>query len=132
MTSELTFLALSAVLAASLWVPFIVGVNTEAKTYTDFTRPPDLRGMRPWVHRAYRAHQNMLETLMPFAVLVLIAHSVGVSTTVTVWASAAFFALRVAHAVGMISGLARFPIRPVIFTASWLCTLAIAVSLLLA
>lgn len=59
MTTELLYLTLSAVLAASLWVPFIVGVNTEDKDFTDFTRPPSLTDMRPWVHRAFRAHQNM-------------------------------------------------------------------------
>lgn len=131
MTTELLYLTLSAVLAASLWVPFIVGVNTEDKDFTDFTRPPALTDMRPWVHRAYRAHQNMLETLVPFAAVVLVAHVAGISTGVTVAAAIAFFWLRVAHAVGMISGLARFPIRPVIFTASWLCTITIAVVLLI-
>jgi uncharacterized membrane protein YecN with MAPEG domain len=51
---------------------------------------------------------------------------------VTLWASVAFFWLRVAHAVGMISGWAGFPIRPIIFTASWLCTIAIGVQLIIA
>ncbi|MEL6521770.1 MAG: MAPEG family protein [Pseudomonadota bacterium] len=132
MTTELLYLLLSAVLASSLWVPFIVGVNGEEKNFTDFTRPPDLMDMRPWVHRAFRAHQNMLETLAPFALVVLVAHLSGISTAVTVWASVAFFWLRIAHAVGMISGLATFPIRPVLFTASWLCTLAIAGAVILA
>ncbi|MBM7069434.1 MAPEG family protein [Actibacterium sp. 188UL27-1] len=72
----------------------------------------------------------MLETLIPFATVVLIAHMAGISTGVTVAASVAFFWLRVGHAVGMISGLARFPIRPIIFTASWLCTVVIAFVLL--
>ena len=132
MTPELTWLTLSALLAACLWIPFIVGVNTEDKDYTDFTRPPDRTTMRPWVQRAYRAHQNLLETLIPFAAVVLIAHVAGVSGPVILWAAIAFFWLRLAHAVGMITGLARFPIRPVIFTASWLCTLAVGTQLLLA
>ena len=130
MTPELTWLALSALLAACLWIPYIVGVNTETADVSDFTRPPDLTRMRPWVHRAYRAHLNMIETLIPFAAVVLIAHVAGVSGTVTLWATIAFFWLRVAHAVGMISGLATFPIRPIIFTASWLCTLAVGAVLL--
>lgn len=132
MTPELLWLTASALLAATLWVPFIIGVNTEAGDFTDFTRPPDLATMRPWVHRAWRAHQNMLETLVPFAVLVLAAHLAGISTSVTVGASVAFFWLRLAHAVGMISGLASFPLRPVIFTASWACTLLMGWALLAA
>lgn len=132
MTTELLFLALTALLASAMWIPFIVGVNTEKADFSDFTRPPDHALMRPWVHRAFRAHQNLLETLMPFAVVVLIAHLAGISTSVTVGASIAFFALRLVHAVGMVSGLARFPLRPVIFTASWLCTLAVGVQVVLA
>lgn len=133
MTPELVWLTLSALLAASLWIPYIVGVNTEPTTddtAVAFRRPPDLRTMRPWVHRSWRAHQNLLETLIPFAAVVLIANMAGVSTQVTIWATIAFFWLRVAHAAGMISGLAGFPVRPIIFTASWLCTIAIGVQLL--
>lgn len=132
MTTELTYLMLSAVLAGSLWIPFIVGVTTETEDFTDFTRPPDQRRMRDWVQRAYRAHQNMLETLVPFGIAVVVAHLAGVSTNVTIWASVAFFWVRLVHAVGMISGLAVFPLRPIIFTLSYLCTIVIAGAVLLA
>lgn len=136
MTPELTALSLIAMLAASLWIPYVVGVNTVPAGSlgnhdpTDFTRPPDPSLQRPWVHRAWRAHLNLLEQAMPFAVLVLVAHLAGVSTPVTVWASVLFVVLRVAHAAGMITGVARFPARPIIFTAGWLCVMAIGVELL--
>ena len=133
MTTELVYLTATMMLAASMWIPFIVGVNMiPSDGPVDFTRPPDLHIMPAWVHRAHRAHLNMLETATPFAALVILAHVMGVSTVVTVGASIAFFWLRLAHAVGMISGLAGFPVRPIIFTASWLCTLAIGIQLLLA
>ncbi|MEM1065088.1 MAG: MAPEG family protein [Pseudomonadota bacterium] len=126
MTTELFYLLMTALLAASLWIPFIVGVNVQReKDLSDFTRPPDLADLPAWIHRANRAHLNLLEQMLPFAVIVLVAHTLGVSTSVTIWASVAFFWLRVAHAAGMISGLARFPARPIIFTAGWLCILAI-------
>ncbi|MEO1788339.1 MAG: MAPEG family protein [Pseudomonadota bacterium] len=126
MSVELIYLTLTALLAASLWIPFIIGVNTQAvKDMSDFTRPPDLGDLPPWIHRAWRAHLNLVEQFLPFAVIVLIAHLQGVSTGVTVWASVAFFWLRVAHAAGMITGVARFPARPMIFTAGWVCILLI-------
>ncbi len=131
MTPELTWLLATAVLAASLWIPYIVGVNTSPVASHDFSRPQSPSDHAAWVHRAYRAHQNLLEQMMPFAVIVLIGHMVGVSTPVTVGAAAAFFWIRVAHAVGMISGLAGFPLRPVIFTAGWLCILVFAGAILL-
>ena len=132
MSIELTYLTLSALLAASLWMPFIIGVNaTEAREVADFNRPPDLSQMPAWVHRAHRAHLNMIEQFLPFAAVVIVAHLQGVSTAVTVIATAAFFWLRVAHAVGMISGFATFPIRPILFTAGWVCILAIGGAVLL-
>lgn len=44
----------------------------------------------------------------------------------TVACSVAFFWLRVAHAIGMISGLAGFPLRPMIYLAGWILMLAFA------
>ncbi len=131
MTPELWWLTCTAVLASSLWIPFIVGMNTVAKAHADFARPPDMRAMPDWVQRAHRAHLNLIEQFVPFAVVVLVAHLAGVSNAVTVWAAAGFFFLRVAHAAGMIGGWARMPVRPALFTAAWLCVLAIAGAVLM-
>ena len=128
MTPELKWLMYTALLAASLWIPFIVGINI-----TDFpgkaqlfVRPPDHSQLKPWVHRSLRAHQNLLEQLLPFAIVVLIGAICRVSTSITVACSVIFFWLRVAHAIGMISGLARLPLRPMIYLAGWIATLVFA------
>jgi uncharacterized MAPEG superfamily protein len=126
MTRELFWLLLTAVLAASLWIPYVVGINTTAfKGQEDsFVRPPDPADMDAWVHRSQRAHLNLLEQFVPFAVVVIVAHLLKVSTPITVGCAVLFFWLRVAHAIGMISGTARSPVRPAVFTAGWLVTLA--------
>jgi hypothetical protein len=54
----------------------------------------------------------MLEQFVPFAIIVLVGAVTHVSTPVTVAYSITFFWLRVAHAIGMISGFARLPLRP--------------------
>lgn len=128
MTTELTWLAYTALLAASLWIPFIVGINVTDFEGKDrqFDRPPDHSKMRPWVHRSLRAHQNLLEQLVPFAIIALIGATAGISTPVTVACSITFFWLRVAHAVGMISGFARLPLRPMIYFSGWVVTLVYA------
>ena len=131
MTTELFWLMLTAVLAASLWIPYVIGINTTpyAKPEGDpdtFVRPPDQRLMVPWVHRAFRAHQNLLEQFMPFAVIVIIGHLLGVSTPVTAWCAFLFFWLRVVHAVGMLTAWTRFPVRPIIFTLGWIVTMVFA------
>lgn len=133
MTTELFWLMLTAILAASLWIPYIVGVNTttyEGKE-TEFIRPPDHSVMPAWIHRSHRAHLNLLEQFMPFAVIVIVGHLLKVSTPITAWCALLFFWLRVFHAVGMISGKARLPVRPLIFTGGWLVTVAFAAQVLL-
>lgn len=89
MTTELTWLVYTAILAASLWIPYIVGVNVtefEGKSAL-FVRPPDNSKMKPWVHRSFRAHLNLLEQVVPFALIVLVAAIAKVSTPVTIGAA---------------------------------------------
>lgn len=127
MTTELTWLMMTAILAASLWIPYIVGINvtTFDGQKTIFERPPDQSKMPAWVHRSYRAHQNLLEQFLPFAVIVLMAHMLKVSTPVTRWCVILFFWLRVVHAIGMISGKARLPVRPLIYLTGWFVILVL-------
>lgn len=127
MTTELFVLTLTSVLLASLWIPYIVGVNMQkGDSSAAFDRPADLREMPAWVHRAHRAHLNLLEQFAPFAALVILAHVLGVSNTITGWAVAAFLSVRIVHAIGMISGIAKFPARPMIFLIGWVSILVLA------
>jgi uncharacterized MAPEG superfamily protein len=128
MTSELKWLMYTALLAGSLWIPFIAGVNVTDFANKDqlFIRPPDASQMKPWVHRSLRAHQNLLEQLLSFAIVVLVGAVSHVSTSITVACSITFFWLRISHAIGMISGLARLPLRPMIYVAGWIVTLVFA------
>ncbi len=125
MTTELLFLTLTALFAASLWIPYIVGVTRlESEPQEGFSRPRDLTTVPAWVHRSHRAHLNLLEQFLPFAALVVVAHMLEVHSVVTIWASVIFFVVRIIHAAGMISGIALSPLRSIIFNLGWLCTLA--------
>lgn len=128
MTPELRWLIYTALLAGSLWIPFIIGVNITDFPGKDqqFSRPPDHSQMKPWVHRSLRAHQNLLEQLLPFAIVVLAGAISRVSTWITVACAITFFWLRIAHAIGMISGWARLPLRPMIYFAGWIAILIYA------
>ena len=132
MATELLILGVLAVFAASLWIPYIVGVNSAAEgsipaeAPDGFHRPADPGFQRPWVHRAYRAHLNLLEQSVPFALLVLLVDRVDGFTALTLWTSVAFLLLRIVHAVGYITGTAGFPVRPIIFTGGWVCCLLMA------
>lgn len=130
--TELGILTCLMILAASLWIPQIVGqAGLKPEDLPDgapdgFTRVHDMQLMPAWIGRAQRAHLNLLEQAMPFAVLVLIIDRMDGFTALTYWTAIAFFWLRVAHAVGMITGVALMPVRPLIFVAGWVCTLIMA------
>ncbi len=130
--TELGIVFCLALLAASMWIPYIVGVTTDPANPDNFTRPGDLTAVRPWVHRAHRAHLNLLEQFVPFAVLVFLVDRLDAYSALTFWVAIAFFWLRVAHAIGMITGVARLPLRPIIFTAGWACCLLMGYAVLVA
>ena len=128
MTLELIALLIIAFLAASLWIPYVVGINTmpsHANASDNFIVPPDPLKMTPWVARAYRAHQNLLEQAFPFCVAVLLAHVLNVSSLAIEIAAISFVLLRIVHAVGMITSWARMPVRPLVFTGGYIAILVI-------
>jgi uncharacterized MAPEG superfamily protein len=71
---------------------------------------PEMTG---WAGRAERAHRNMLENLVLFAILVFAAKAVGISNATTILGAQLFFWGRVAHAVLYIAGI------PWARTAAW-------------
>lgn len=125
--TELGILTCLMILAASLWIPYIVGVNKyEVSEIDPFVRPTPLEKFPAWVHRAHRAHLNLVEQALPFSVLVLILNAIDGFSALTYWAAIVFFWVRLLHAVGMISGMARFPLRPGLFLIGWACCLIMA------
>lgn len=59
----------------------------------------------PWAARAKRAHMNLLENLVPFAVLVLVAHGSGKANDMTALGATIFFWSRLAYAVIYTAGI---------------------------
>lgn len=99
MTTDLMMLTWSAALCALLWVPYVLArigawglINTVG--YPD--APPEVP---TWSVRTRKAHSNLVENLVPFAVLVLVAHVGGMANETTALAATVFFWARVAHAV---------------------------------
>ena len=70
-----------------------------------------------WAGRAARAHHNMLENLVLFASLVLVAALAGKTNATTLLGAQLFFWARVAYAVVYLGGI------PWLRTAAWLVAL---------
>lgn len=131
MKTELFYLVLTALLTGVLWIPVVIGYVVSRgplKPY-DYVVAPTTP-LPDWVNRANRAHMNAVENFAPFAAVVLIAHAVGVSTSVTAISAAVYFYARAAHAVAHISGFSHFMARTVLFTIAWLAFVTFAVELL--
>jgi uncharacterized MAPEG superfamily protein len=58
-----------------------------------------------WVERGRRAHLNLLENLVPFAVVVLIGHATGAHDRVTAAACVTFVLARAVHAGSYLAGV---------------------------
>lgn len=58
-----------------------------------------------WVGRAQRAHRNILESLVLFAILVLVAHVTGKANAMTALGAAMYFWGRVVYAAIYILGI---------------------------
>jgi uncharacterized MAPEG superfamily protein len=105
MSIEMTSLAIAA--AMSLALPMIY-----MPLYQKQIGPAGISGNRENVPepkgaagRGVRAHRNLIENLVPFAIAVLIAHVMGISNNITVAGALIFLIARLVHAVTYLTGI---------------------------
>ena len=130
MATELKYLALTAMLTASLWIPYIVSqVMTHGflapANYVD----PKQRPVPLWGQRADRVYMNAVETFAPFAALVILIQLTGKANATTAFLAMSFFWLRVAHAVVYWAAIPY--IRTVIFTLGYVAVIGLFVELMM-
>src|SRR5580700_11248462 len=101
MTTDLKYLAYTAILTAVLWIPYVVA---QVATNGFLTPPNDVdpapRPLPLWGKRADRAYLNAVECFAPFAALVIVAQIAGKANAMTAFWAMSFFWLRLAHAIG--------------------------------
>jgi uncharacterized MAPEG superfamily protein len=128
MSPELKYLALTAFLTGSLWIPYVIaqvvtnGVLTPPN-YVD----PEPRPLPNWGKRADRTYINAVETFAPFAALVVIIQIAGKNDSMTAFWAMSYFWLRVAHAVVYLAGLPY--IRTLIFVLGYVCIVGLFIEL---
>jgi uncharacterized MAPEG superfamily protein len=114
MTPELLYLVWSAALTLVLAVIAVSGATLEVGLPRLAGNRENMPEMSGWAGRAARAHRNILESLILFAILVFTARLVNVSNAMTLLGAQLFFWGRVAHAIIYIIGI------PWLRTAAWL------------
>jgi uncharacterized MAPEG superfamily protein len=125
MTPELTLLGWSVALLIVQVAVSIAGSMTQFPLQVLVgNRDTPVEG-KGWVGRAQRAHRNMIESLLPFAVLVLAAEVAGIANANTVLGAQLYFYGRVAYAALYLAGV------PWARTGAWAVSLAGMVLILL-
>lgn len=118
MSPDLKYLLLSTILCFVQVLIAATGANQQVGLPTLAGNREGLSELKGWAGRAKRAHLNMVENLVLFAALVLIAAASGKANATTAMGAAVFFWARLAYAVIYLIGV------------PWLRTLAWFVSVI--
>ena len=118
MTADLQMLVWSAALFLAQMVVAAIGAHGQLGLPALAGNREDLAPVTGWAGRARRAHANMLENLLVFAIVVLVAHAAGRANATTALGAALFFWARLAYAIIYVVGV------PWLRTAAWAVALA--------
>lgn len=106
MSAEMRYLVWAVALTIVQLLVAVAGASTQfPMPVLAGNRETAIEG-RGWVGRAQRAHRNMLENLVLFAILVLVAQAAGRTNATTALGAAIFFYARVAYALIYWAGIA--------------------------
>jgi uncharacterized MAPEG superfamily protein len=129
MSTDIKYLALTAILTASLWIPYVVcQVMTNGPLKPQNYIDPEPRPLPPWGRRADRAYINAVENFAPFAALVIAVHLAGKANDTTAFWAMSFFWLRLAHAVVYLLGVPY--VRTLIFVFGYVAVIRLFVQLI--
>jgi uncharacterized MAPEG superfamily protein len=113
MTADLQMLVWSAALFLAQMVVAAIGAQGQVGLPALAGNREDVAPVTGWAGRARRAHLNMLENLVVFAVVVLVAHVAGRANATTALGATLFFWGRLAYAIVYVAGV------PWLRTAVW-------------
>jgi uncharacterized MAPEG superfamily protein len=124
MTTDLRYLAYTAILTCALWIPYVISqVMTNGFLTPANYKDPTPRPLPLWGKRADRAYLNAVEVFAPFAALVIVAQLAGKSNAMTGFWATSFFWLRLTHAVVYLFAIPY--IRTLVFTLGFVAVAGI-------
>jgi len=105
MKPELTLLTCAVVLTLAQAVIAVLGALMQVGLPTLAGNREGMPEIKGWGGRAARAHRNMIENLVLFAALVLVAVAAGKTNDMTLLGAQIFFWARLAYALVYIAGI---------------------------
>jgi len=130
MTTELYWLTLTVLMTGLFWVPYIldrITVRGLGPAITG-TTPETVNDQSMWAQRAVKAHQNAVENLAVIVPVVLIAHILNVSSSVTQTAIVVYFFARLVHFLVYTAGIPV--VRTLAFATGWGAQMAFIAAIL--
>jgi uncharacterized MAPEG superfamily protein len=128
MSVELKYLAFTALLTASLWIPYVVcQVMTNGPLQPMNYVDPTPRPLPFWGQRANRTYMNAVETFAPFAAMVILVQLTGKHNWMTAFWAMSYFWIRLAHAAVFL--LAVPYIRTILFVLGYVAVVGLFVEL---
>jgi uncharacterized MAPEG superfamily protein len=113
MSIELKLLIWSAALTLVQMLIAVIGAQMQVGLPPLVGNRENLPAIVGWAGRAQRAHRNILESVVMFAILVLVANATGKANAMTALGAELFFWSRLAYAVIYLAGI------PWLRTAAW-------------
>ena len=113
MTPVLSLLVWSVVLMFAQVLLALSGATLQVGLVKLAGNREDVPVLTGWAGRAQRAHRNMIENLVLFAALVIVAHLAGKTGGMVLLGAQLFFWARLAYALIYVAGI------PWLRTASW-------------
>ena len=113
MTPDLKYLLFSTILCFVQVLIAASGANSQVGLNSLAGNRDSLPAITGWAGRAKRAHLNMVENLVLFAALVLIAAAAGKANATTATGAMIFFWARLAYAIIYVAGI------PWLRTVAW-------------
>lgn len=105
MTPDLKYLVWAAALTLVQSVVAVLGAMAAVGLPALAGNRDNLAPITGWADRAARAHRNMLESLVLFAILVVVAHLAGRANAQTALGAMIFFWARLAYAAVYVAGV---------------------------
>jgi uncharacterized MAPEG superfamily protein len=127
-TTELAYLVWAAILTLLIRVPWMINKVTVRGLWKVSGYPTDSEPLSAWAHRVWVAHEDAVQNLIVFAVLVVALSLTGESNTWTRVAAAVYFWARLTHFMVYAFGIPR--LKTVAFAVAFCAQLIIAWQLL--
>lgn len=127
---ELRYLVYTSILVLVLWMPYILVQLFGVGPGKALSYPEDGVAAPKWTSRWKRAHYNLVENIVPFAVAVTAGELLNIHNGVTAACAMIFFWARVVHPFAQ--ALNIWGLRTVIFAIGSISTLVYLITILMA